>query len=466
MTRIAWFSPLPSSPPGLPCHRTALLAKLQDRHLVDRFVGTAPQHVHNVPPRTFSAHDFVWKQLRHPYDLTVYDVADSPRYDFVWPYLVRYPGLVVLHEGRLHRSRARILVAQGRDDAYRAEFHYDHPKANPDIPELGIADLLGATGGVWPMRRVVIESSRLLVAPNAWMAETLKNEASHDRIAVIEPGAPKIDPSRETREQIRSRHGIAADTVVFVMVGPITPECRADPVWSAMALLRHEVPPLHLLIRGEDNDIHRNMARELDITDRVTWVSSTEAPALSTVVSAADVCVCLEWPPGRHALMGLVESLAAAKPAIATDLADQVDIPSLDPRDWHCRPPASPHGQPEDSASDAACVSIDILDENHSLRVAMSRLARDPTLRATLGRSAQALWEGRFSFDRLVRDVESAIARALSVSPSEVRPAALPAHLQADGTARVRSLLAPFGVWPPGLSDLASAASPEVPSDS
>ena len=208
------------------------------------------------------------------------------------------------------------------------------------------------------------------------------------------------------------------------------------------------------------------MARELDITDRVTWVSSTEAPALSTVVSAADVCVCLEWPPGRHALMGLVESLAAAKPAIATDLADQVDIPSLDPRDWHCRPPASPHGQPEDSASDAACVSIDILDENHSLRVAMSRLARDPTLRATLGRSAQALWEGRFSFDRLVRDVESAIARALSVSPSEVRPAALPAHLQADGTARVRSLLAPFGVWPPGLSDLASAASPEVPSDS
>ena len=303
MTRIAWFSPLPLSPPGLPCHRTALLAKLPDRYLVDRFVGTAPQHVHNVPPRTFSAHDFVWKQLRHPYDLTVYDVADSPRYDFVWPYLLRYPGLVVLHEGRLHRSRARVLVAQGRDDAYHAEFHYDHPEANPDIPKLGIAGLLGATSGLWPMRRVVIESSRLLVAPNAWMEETLKNEASHDRMAVIEPGAPKIDPSRETREQIRSQHGIAADTVVFAMVGPLTPECSADPVWSAMALLRHEVPPLHLLIRGEANDVHRSMAREFDITERVTWVSSAEASALSTVVSAADVCVCLEWAawPSCHA---------------------------------------------------------------------------------------------------------------------------------------------------------------------
>ena len=462
MMRIAWFTPLPSSPPSLPCHRTALLARLQDRYTVDRFIGTAPERLHNVPPRTFSAYDFVWKQIRSPYDLTVYDVADSPCYDFVWPYLVRYPGLVVLHDDRLHRSRARMLVAQRHHDAYRAEFHYDHPEANPDIPTLGIAKLLGATSELWPMRRVVVESSRLLVAPNAWMAKDLEAEASHDRLEVIEPGAPKVEWSPETRERIRSRHGIPADTVVFAMVGPLTPECRSDPVWSAMALVRHEVPQVHLLLCGETDDFHRNMTRQFDITKHVTWVSRNEAPDLSALVSAADVCVCLEWPSGRHAMMSLVESLAAAKPAIVTDLADRVDIPSLDPRDWHLRRWASAHSKSGDSLSAAACVSIDILDENHSLRLAMSRLAGDPVLRAKLARSARALWERRFTFDRLVRDFEAAITRALSVSPSEVRQAAFPAHLRADGTGRVRSLLAPFGVWPPGLLDLAPAASPEV----
>ena len=466
MTRIAWFTPLSSSPPSLPCHRTALLARLQDRYTVDRFIGTAPERARNLPPRTFNAYDFVWKQIRNPYDLTVYDIADSPRYDFVWPYLVRYPGLVVLHDDRLHRSRARILVAQGRDEAYHAEFHYDHPEASPDIPELGIERLLGATSELWPMRRVVIESSRLVAATNPWMAETLKAEASHDRIEVIEPGAPKVDPSPETRERIRSRHGMAGGTVVFAMLGPLTPECRADQVWSALALLRHDVPPLHLLIYGEADDSHRRMTRQLDITERVTWVGSSEATALSDVLSAADVCVCLEWPSDRRAMMGLVESLAAAKPSLVTDLADRVDIPSLDPRDWHLRSLASAHGEPGGSLSDAACVSIDILDESHSLQLAMSRLASDPALRAKLGRGAQALWQHRFTFDRLERDFELAITRALNVSPSEVRQAALPAHLRVDGTGRLRSLLAPFGVWPPGLSDLAPAASPEVPSES
>ena len=464
--RIAWFSPLPSLPPSLPCHRTALLAKLQDRYAVDRFVGTAPERLRNVPLRTFSAYDFVWKQIRSPYDLTVYDVADSPCYDFVWPYLVRYPGLVVLHDDRFHRSRARMLVAQRRHDAYHAEFHYDHPEADTDIPELGIAGLLGATSELWPMRRVVVESSRLLVAPNAWMGETLKAETSHDRLEVIEPGAPRIERSTETRERIRSRHAIAADTVVFAMVGPLTPECRADPVWSAMALLRQEVPRLHLLICGEIDDFHRNMTRQLEITKHVTWVSRDEAPDLSALVSAADVCVCLQWPSGRHAMMSLVESLAAGKPAIVTDLADRVDIPSLDPRDWHLRPLASVDAEPGGSPSDAACVSIDLLDESHSLRLAMSRLAGDPVLRAKLAGSAQALWERRFTLDRLARDFESAIKRALNVSPSEVRQSALPAHLRADGTARLRSLLAPFGVWPPGLSDLAPPASAEVRSES
>ena len=465
MIRIAWFTPLPSAPPGLPCHRTALLAELQKRYAIDRFVGAAAEHLQNAPTRTFSAHDFVWKHIRDPYDLTVFDVADSRSYDFVWPYLVRYPGLVVLQEERLHRSRASMLVAQGRDDAYHAEFHYDHPNANPDIPELGIAKLLGATSELWPMRRVVVESSRLLVAQNGWVAETLKNEASHDRIEVIEPGAPEIAPSPETRERIRSRHGIAGDAVVFAMVGPLTPERRVDPVWSAIELLRQDVPPVHLLMCGEADDPHPYTARHLDITGHVTWISGSDASDFSAVLSAADVSVCLGWPSGLPAVLSFVESLAAAKPAIVTDLADRVDIPALDPHDWHLRPLARADDGPTDLRSEAACVSIDILDEHHSLPLAMSRLARDPALRKTLGHGARALWQRRFSFDRLVRDFETIIPKALDVPRSAVRQASLPPHLRTDGAGRVRSLLAPLGVRPPGLEDLASATSPEVPSD-
>ena len=460
MIRIAWFTPIDSSPRGIPCHRTALLAKLGERYTIDRFVDGLPAGLENGPPRTFSAYDFVWKQIRHPYDLTIYDVADSRHYDFVWPYLVRYPGLVVLHDERLHRSRAGMLLTKGRDDAYRAEFHYDHPEADPDMAELGVAGLLGETSELWPMRRVVIESSRLAVAPNAWVARTLKTEASHDRITVVEPGAPKLAGSPELRERTRALHGIDSDAVVFAMFGPLTPDRRVDQVWSALALLRHEQPPLHLLICGEDNDVERDEIRRLGITEHVTWPIGAKASDTHEVLAAADVCISLEWPSGHHAMTSLIESLAAAKPAIVADLADRVDIPALDPHDWQLRPLATADGEVGDPTAEAACVSIDLLDESHSLCLAMSRLASHPTLREKLGRGAQHLWEQRFSFDRLAKEFADSIQRAVEVPLSEVQSPVLD-HLRADGTTHARTLLSPFDIASAGLPDLAPASAPK-----
>ena len=49
-----------------------------------------------------------------PYDLVVYQLGNARCHDYMWPYLVRYPGLVVLHDAALHHARARALLARGR----------------------------------------------------------------------------------------------------------------------------------------------------------------------------------------------------------------------------------------------------------------------------------------------------------------------------------------------------------------
>jgi hypothetical protein len=41
------------------------------------------------------------------YDLCVYQTGNSRTHEFIWPYLFRWPGLVVLHDARLHHARAR-----------------------------------------------------------------------------------------------------------------------------------------------------------------------------------------------------------------------------------------------------------------------------------------------------------------------------------------------------------------------
>ena len=83
-------------------------------------------------------------------------------------------------------------------------------------------------------------------------------------------------------------------------------------------------------------------------------------------------------------------------------------MPALDPRDWTIagRPAAR---DAAGRAVDPVAVAIDILDEDHSLGLAVARLAASPALRAELGRAARRLWETRFTLEHMATGYEQCI---------------------------------------------------------
>src|SRR5438105_1048956 len=100
--RIAWFSPLPPIRSGVAAYSAELVEALNPTHAIDCFVDH-PRSFSSVggqglsrltPARVFNAHDFVWRQQRDPYDLAVYQLGNASCHDYMWAYLVRYPGLV------------------------------------------------------------------------------------------------------------------------------------------------------------------------------------------------------------------------------------------------------------------------------------------------------------------------------------------------------------------------------------
>jgi hypothetical protein len=129
--------------------------------------------------------------------------------------------------------------------------------------------------------------------------------------------------------------------------------------------------------------------------------------------------------------------MAAGKPTVIIDLAHLSDVPSLDPRTW--QPNIPPH-----EAHDAhpVAVAIDILDEDHSLRLAMRRLAQDASLRAVLG-SARAS-TGRHTIRlRAWRPTTGESSRRPSRARSHP-PRCL--HLLSEADQTLRELLTPFGL--------------------
>ncbi len=115
----------------------------------------------------------------------------------------------------------------------------------------------------------------------------------------------------------------------------------------------------------------------------------------------------------------------------------------LDPRTWIAQPAAS-GARAADPAPRAVCVAIDILDEQHSLGLALCRLATDAALRRDLAIAARAHWETLHTLERMTEDYERVIGQALA-RPG-VPPLGLPPHLLADGTESARRLVDDMGV--------------------
>jgi hypothetical protein len=209
---------------------------------------------------------------------------------------------------------------------------------------------------------------------------------------------------------------------------------------------------------------------------------------LTEHIAACDVALTLRWPTAREISGPWLRCLAAGMPTIIVHLAHLVDVPALDPRTWepHSVVPGfgepslgnthpelengkweSGHGKagtgsgeqglPAEASTaapnagrpfgrDPVCVAVDILDEGHSLRLAMRRLAHDAALRDALGRAGQSYWAAEHSLARMVEDYRRLIPMAMARPTPEIR---LPAHLHANADETLHRLLGPLGVPSP-----------------
>ena len=432
--RLAWFSPIPPDSSAIAGYTADLLPAMARNREVDLFTAAAEAPRPDGAAAVFSASEFERRQRAQPYDLVVYQLGTAPCHDAVWPYLVRYPGLVVLHEAYLHQARVRMLLAGESADDYRAEFAYNHPHAPAAVAELGVARLHGSLSGLWPMRQIVLDSARALLVHNDWLAAQLRQEAPRTEVHVLDMGVPDVAVAADRREAVRQRHHVPRDATVFAAFGAITPAQRISRLLRALAALADGAPRWHLLLCGEPADRERLQveAQALGIDRHVSVTGCIPPDELPAHLAATDVGVSLCWPPTRAIAASWLRCLAAGIPTIVTDLVHASDVPALDPNDWMVagRPPAH---DLQGHSNDPVGVTIDIRDEDHLLTLAVARLAGDHALRAELGGAARRLWKTRFTLDRMAAGYDRIIERACRATFDEARRARLPAHLRGPG---------------------------------
>lgn len=454
--RLAWFTPWPPQRSGVATRSAELVPALAARgHAIDVFVDStavpATTGSADAPQpgawRVLSAHEFIWRQARGQYDLPVYQVGNSVTHDVIWSYMFRWPGLVVLHDARLYHARTAALLWRRLFTEYRAEFQWNQPDVSPDLAELVIQGVPSAGFYEWPMRRTVVESARLVASHARGVVSMLRDEHPGRPVEYIALGEGRGDLNvAACRRRFRSAHGISESAPVFGVFGALTEEKRVPQVLRAFAATRPWTPDAQLVLAGTpDPQLDLMSAIEtLGIGDAVHVIARASDDEFDDAIAACDVGLALRWPTALETSGPWLRLLAAGRATVIVDLAHQRHVPALDPRTWRRHAPTDDLGAGADAR--AITVAIDIIDEDHSLRLAMRRLAGDTALRDRLGLAARRYWDAEHTVDRMVADYERVLADACT------RPAPspdLPAHLWDDGTSRVRELLAPFGIAMP-----------------
>jgi glycosyltransferase involved in cell wall biosynthesis len=431
MRHLAWFSPMPPDRSGIAGRSAELVAALRRGFEITVFDAR-------------NAHDFLWRNHRAPFDLVVYQLGNSSLHEFIWPYLFRYPGLAVLHDAHLHHARAWTLLRHGRFDDYRQEFTANHPDVSRDLAELAIGGFENHLYYMWPMTRLVVAASRMTALHARPLATELARDVPGGVVDAIRLGeGVPLDPDarQRARRAIRARHQVSEKALVFGIFGGLTPEKRIRQVLAAFATVVPYHPDARLLLVGAPAP-HYDVPAEIATHGLETHVLVTgfvDDERFTEYLAAADVALNLRWPTAREMSGPWLRALAARVPTITTDLSHLVDIPSLDPRTWMVAHTSARSGTPE-----PVHVAIDILDEDHSLRLAMRRLASDTHLRNRLADAGFLFWEREHRFERMVDDYERIIARAIETPAPDV--AQLPAHLRQSGERRLHEILRAVGV--------------------
>lgn len=421
--RIAWFSPLPPVRSGIAAYSADLVPRLSPTHAIDCFAEA-------------DARDFVWKARRDPYDLVVYQLGNAPCHDYLWAYLAAYPGLVVLHDARLHQSRARNLLRQERFDDYRREFWYDHPEARRDVVEYAVEGLGGPIYYCWPMLGAVVRTARLVAVHNPRVAADLREEFPGAAVEAIRLGTAPLKADATVRARRRASLGVPDKAVLFAAFGKITAEKRIGAILRAFEALAHERGDVHLLLAGDASD-YPALAHERSScahARRVHVTGYVADEAVGDYLAASDACLCLRWPTALETSASWLQCLAAARPTVISDLAHLVDVPTIEPRG----PRAST------AAIDPVAIAIDLLNEDEALRVAMRRLADEPRLREDLGRAGYAYWSAHHTLDAMTDEYRRLIAQAAARPAPVVTD--LPSHFTDDYSGKARAITRAFGI--------------------
>jgi glycosyltransferase involved in cell wall biosynthesis len=332
--RIAYVSPMPPAKTGIASYSRDLLPHLMKYFDIDAYCqetwATPNSNRPSLPLREYA-------RLARDYNLTIYQMGNSPFHDAIYGLMMNHPGITFLHDNNLHDFiYHRALVRRKNPFSYEIELAAQYGTEGLRLARIvESAGLSSATACSKPLYFITALSSEMLVLTG----DNVPNEFSNIwNVPVksiplgVETGAIS---SEAERERIRRDYDVPGKAFVILTAGFIEPlglrDRRIDVCLNAFKKLVSKHEDCMYIVAGLTRQARQDLqelVKSLGLEDSVMMFEDSSEATFRALNQLSDLRLQLRYPCVSFTSGSILNSLALGKPVITSDVEEFEELPS------------------------------------------------------------------------------------------------------------------------------------------
>ena len=331
------FSPLPPLENGIADYAAELLPLLAAaRDVVVVIDDHAPEPLAQAGYTSMRLADYVAREAEFEHAPHLYQIGNNPDHVYLLPWLLRRPGVVVLHDVSLHHLIDQATLRFGDLDGYCAmlELEYGAPGRvlSAQFREYGWRSR--SMFYEMPLTREILGRARAVIVHSLYAANKVAAQQDGVPVKLVRHHVARSALGARgagAREAARAELGIVdEDTVLLVSLGFITRAKQTETVLRFLHRHRAELPPIRYVLAGQDSpqdfDV-RSLIANLELQDIVEITGYVDETSFYRHIAASDIVVNLRYPSGGETSGTLIRALGAGACVVVNDIGSFSEYP-------------------------------------------------------------------------------------------------------------------------------------------
>lgn len=263
-------------------------------------------------------HEFTWRNLKQPYDLIIYNFSRGEDFAYMAPFLLIYPGLVILRDVSFTESIWRMHTLDGTESDFVKEMAYCYGKEGILLGNLMWRGMWGEQlERKFPMFKLLADSSISVCGFDPWIIEKIKKEAAADHYSLLP--APFFFPASNKKKSL-------SFITLFSQAYPL----QIDVVLKTLREASASGMKLHLAVITDDEN-----QKEMDgliKSNRLEGTAEAVVPAspaeIDGLLAGSQVLLFIEDPAAPVEILPVMAAASAGCAVVLTDSFARLNMPA------------------------------------------------------------------------------------------------------------------------------------------